>query len=84
MTIVFGLGDEFIETAMANEKKVNIAIAPAEGLMLNRVGYDNYNDKLINRDMDRPQIEPWKGVEDEIEKYRVDLVDFISKTEANE
>jgi len=52
--------------------------------MLNRVGYDEYNDKLINWDMDRPQVEPWKGVEEEIEKYWVNLVDFISKTEAEE
>ena len=34
--------------------------------------------------MERPAIEPWKGVEDEIEQYRVNLVKFISKTEANE
>lgn len=48
MAIVFELGDDFIEKGFISEQKVNIAIAPAEGLMLNRVGYDEYNDKLIN------------------------------------
>ena len=52
MTIFYELSDDFIEKALQFTEKVNISIAPAEGLMLNRVGYDNYNDKLINRDMD--------------------------------
>lgn len=69
MIMQFGLEDTFIDKAFENKEKLNITIAPAEGLMLNRVGYDVYNDKLVDRDMDRVQIEPWKGVEDEIEKY---------------
>jgi hypothetical protein len=29
-------------------------------------------------------VEPWKGVEEEIETYRQELVEFISKTEESE
>jgi len=54
MTIFFNLEDTFIDRALEFTSKINIAIAPAEGLMLNWVGYDVYNDWLVDRDIDRP------------------------------
>jgi tRNA U38,U39,U40 pseudouridine synthase TruA len=39
----FNLEDHFIENAYT-DNNINIVIAPGEGLMLNRVRYDSYND----------------------------------------
>lgn len=52
--------------------------------MLNRVNYDVYNERIVDKAIDRELVEPWKGVEDEIENYRQEIVEFISKTESEE
>jgi len=56
--MVFNLDESFLTKCFNEEIKTNIAIAPAEGLMLNKVGYDVYNERLDEWEIDRPKIEP--------------------------
>lgn len=54
-----------------------IPIAPAEGLMLNRVFLNSYNRKTSIQE----PIEPWESKKDEIHNFRLKLVDHICSSE---
>ena len=68
--IQFNLDESYLQTCFNEEIKQNIPVGPAEGLMLNWVNYDVYNERIVDKDIDWDLIEPWKGVEDEIEAYK--------------
>lgn len=79
MVMHYGLPEGFIKNSL-KDNDVNVPTAPGEGLMLNRVAYDRYNEK--QRDLKYP-IKPWDSKLDEVESYRVDLVKYICSTEKN-
>ena len=73
MVMHFKLPEKFIDNTF-KDNETNIPTAPGEGLMLNKVSYERYNRE--KRDL-KEQIKPWDSKQDEIEKYRVELVKFI-------
>ena len=48
MIMYFNLDENFIEKALTSQERNPIVIAPAEGLMLNKVGYEAYNEKIVD------------------------------------
>ena len=79
MVMHYGLPEAFIDNSL-KDNDTNIPTAPGEGLMLNRVAFDRYN--YHKKELKDP-IEPWDHKLEEIEKFRVELVNFIWATEKN-
>lgn len=73
MVMHYGLPESFIENSL-KDNEVNVPTAPGEGLMLNRVAYDRYNRERRGL---KEKIKPWDSKLDEIEQYRIDLVNYI-------
>jgi tRNA pseudouridine38-40 synthase len=66
----YELPDSLITEALTSYQ-FNIPIAPAEGLMLNRVFTDSYNK---NKTEIPEVIEPWESKKEELHKFRLSLV----------
>lgn len=64
------------------ENGVNVALAPGDGLMLERVAYDKYNEHTPNKKAD-VQIQLVTQTK-EIEEYRKVLVSHIASREIKE
>jgi len=70
----YGLPESFIDNTL-KDNDVNVPTAPGEGLMLNRVAYDRYNN---NRKKDIPEpVKPWDSKTEELENFRIGLVNYI-------
>lgn len=70
MVMHYNLPESFIENSL-KENEVNVATAPGEGLMLNRVAFDMYNKH--QRELKEP-IKAWDSKQDDIEEYRTYIV----------
>jgi tRNA pseudouridine38-40 synthase len=77
MIMHYGLPESFIDNSF-KDNEVNVPTAPGEGLMLNRVAYDRYNRERHGL---KEMIRPWDSKLEEIEEYRVELVNYICSTE---
>jgi len=68
----YELPDHVIKESMTSYQ-FHIPLAPAEGLMLNRVYTDHYNQKEGIWDV----IEPWESKKQEIHDFRINIVNHI-------
>jgi hypothetical protein len=73
--------NHFISNTMTNNG-VHVALAPGDGLMLERVAYDRYND--FNNDKKNEIMVQRVNQTNEIEKYREQLVAHIAQRELKE
>ena len=69
----YGLPEKFIENSL-KDNCINVPTAPGEGLMLNRVAFDRYNEH--QREL-KELIKPWEDKAGEMEEFRKGIVKFI-------
>ena len=69
----YGLPEKFIENSL-KDNCTNVPTAPGEGLMLNRVAFDRYNKYQKGL---KEHIKPWDSKAEDLEAFRVGLVNFI-------
>lgn len=73
MIMRFELPESFLDHSL-KDNQMTVPTAPGEGLMLNKVAFDIYNRS--KREL-REKIQPWESKLDEIEQFRIDLVNYI-------